>query len=130
MPKRYTDTDNWKKAFIKSLPPEYKLLWVYITDECDHSGIWHIEMDLAELRLGIKLSKERAQGLFSEKVVVFDNGNKWFLPDFIKIQYGELSEGNKVHSSVIKSLIKYDLKKYLDGIQGPSKGPKDKDKEM
>lgn len=131
MAKRFTDTEKWKKSFVKGLPSEYKLLYFYITDECDHAGIWHVEMDLAELRLGIKLSKEKAQGLFNGKVVAFDNGNKWFLPDFIKFQYGELKETNKAHRSVIKILSKYNLLKFLNmENQGAIQAPKDKDKDI
>jgi len=129
MSKRLTDTDKWKKNFIKGLPVEYKLFWLYLLDEVDHAGIWHIEMDMAELRLGTKLSKEKAQGLFSEKVVVFDNGNKWFLPDFIKFQYGELNEKSKVHAAVFKILKKYNLLAHLKSIHTVSDTVKDKEKD-
>ena len=90
MAKRFTDTDKWKKTFIKSLPAEYKLFWLFILDECDHAGIWHVELEVAEARLGIKLSLEKIRGLFKERVVEFDNGTKMFLPDFVEFQYGNL----------------------------------------
>ena len=35
MAKRFTDTDKWKKGFIKRLPAKYKLLWLYILDDCN-----------------------------------------------------------------------------------------------
>lgn len=129
---RMTDTEKWKKNFIKGLPTEYKLFWLYLLDEVDYAGIWHIEMELAEMRLGTKLSKERAQGFFGEKVVAFDSGNKWFLPDFIPFQYTVLSNKNKVHLSVVKRLEKYNLLQCLQGTcLSPvfSKGAKDKEKD-
>ena len=39
MAKRFTDTDKWKKGFMKSLSTKYKLLWLYIVDDCNHAGI-------------------------------------------------------------------------------------------
>lgn len=125
MAKRMTDTEKWKKPFFKSLPAEYKLFWIYLTDDINHAGIWEVDKEIAELRLGTKLSLDKALGLFKERVVVFDNGTKWFLPDFIKFQYGILNEGNKVHRSVIILLKKYNL---LDDSRGLL-APKDKDKD-
>lgn len=132
MAKRFTDTDKWKKSFIKSLPTEYKLFWLYLLDECDNAGIWHVELDLAELRLGIKLSHQKIRGLFSGKVVEFDNGTKWFLPDFITFQYGELDVKNRAHKSVIEKIVKYGLntnKPLGCPLEGAKDKYKDKDKE-
>lgn len=118
MPKRMTDTDKWKKPFIKSLSPEYKLFWLYLLDDCDHAGIWHADFEVAELRLGLKLSQTKAEGLFSEKVVLLDNGTKWFIPDFISFQYGELTEKNKMYRPVTLVLNKYNLMGHLSPING------------
>lgn len=127
MAKRYTDTEKWKKQFIKSLPAEYKLFYLFILDECDHAGIWHIEMEVAEARLGIKLSLDKIRGLFNERVVEFDGGSKMFIPDFIDFQYGELNPANKVHKSVIDRLAKYKLKGLARGLEAPMDKDKDKD---
>ena len=129
MAKRFTDTDKWKKAFIKGLPAEYKLFWLYLLDECDHAGIWHVEFDLAEVRLGVKLSQEKARGLFRERVVVFDSGAKWFIPDFISFQYGELNASNRAHKSVLQQLNKYNLLKAGKVHISPLQGAKDKEQE-
>ncbi len=141
MAKRFTDTDKWKKRFIKDLPVEYKIFWLYLLDECNHAGIWHVEFELVQIRLGITLSEKKALGLFNvgddARVVVFDNGNKWFVPGFIEFQYGELAENNRAHKSVIESLSKYDLMKFLKNDKekekvhsSPLQGGKDKDKEQ
>jgi hypothetical protein len=126
MPKRFSDTEKWKKPFIRSLASEYKLFWLYILDDCDHAGIWQVDIEIAEIKLGIKLSLEKARGLFSSKVVAFDNGTKWFIPGFIDFQYGELSDQNRAHKSVIVQLNKYKLMGHLS----PLEGAKDKDKEL
>lgn len=128
MAKRFTDTDKWKKQLLRSMPTEYKLLWIYICDDCNHAGIWHVDMDVASLRIGEALDHQRAIEVFKDKVVVFDNGFKWYIPDFIEFQYGELNEKNRVHESVIKELNKYDLLKNK-GLISPLQGVKDKDKD-
>lgn len=130
MPKRLTDTEKWKKPFIRSLPPEYKIFWLYIVDDCDHAGIWHIDMEVAEIRLGSKLSLDKARGLFNGKVVEFDSGTKWFIPDFITFQYGVLTEKNKMYNSVISQLEKYDLMGHLSPIYGGKVQDKEKVKVM
>ncbi|UXO94092.1 hypothetical protein Pan5_50 [Pseudanabaena phage Pan5] len=129
MAKRMTDTEKWKKPFLKGLPPEYKLLWFYILDDCDHVGIWQVDMEVAEIRLGVKLSEEKARGLFKEKVVAFDNGTKWFIPDFIDFQYGVLTEKNKMYNPVLSVLKKYNLMGHLSPINGGKEKDKDKDKD-
>lgn len=126
MGKRFTDTDKWKKPFIKSLPCEYKLFWLFLLDECDNSGVWHVELEIAEVRLGIKLSLEKIRGFFKERIVEFDGGAKMFIPDFINFQYGSLSESNNAHKGVIKTLNRYNLW----GLVSPSRGAMDKDKDM
>lgn len=127
MPKRMTDTDKWKKPFIKSLPLEYKIFWLYLLDDCDHAGIWHADFEVAELRLGTKLSQKKAEGLFEQKVVLLDNGSKWFIPDFITFQYGELTEKNKMYKPVSLVLNKYHLMGHLSPINGVKDKVKEKD---
>lgn len=124
MAKRMTDTDKWKKPFIKSLPIEYKCFWFYILDDCDIAGVWQVDIEVAEIRLGVKLSLQKARGFFNEKVVEFDNGTKWFIPDFIDFQYGGLNEKNKLYNSIFSVLNKYSLMGHLS----PINGVKDKDK--
>ena len=47
MAKRFTDTDKWKKGFIRNLPAKYKLLWLYILDDCNHAGVWETDFEVA-----------------------------------------------------------------------------------
>lgn len=129
MAKRLTDTEKWKKPFIRSLPVEYKVFWLYILDDCDHAGVWQVDIEIAEIKLGTKLSLEKARGLFTGKVVEFDNGTKWFIPDFVAFQYGELSEKNKMYKSVTLILNRYNLMGHLSSIYGGKVQDKDKVKD-
>jgi hypothetical protein len=85
MAKRFTDTEKWKKPLLKSMPCCYKLLWLYICDDCDHAGIWQVDLEVASLRIGEDFPKEEAEKIFAEKIVVFDKGHKWFIPGLYRI---------------------------------------------
>ena len=132
MAKRMTDTDKWKKRFVRELSPQHKLLWFYILDDCNHAGIWEVDLEVASIRVGFDLSHDNLPSSFGEKVISFDNGDKWFIPEFIDFQYGELNPNSNVHKSVIALLEKYNLEGYLKGSQGVQStlNNKDKDKDI
>ena len=131
MAKRFTETGKWKKKWIRELGPEMKLFWFYLLDNCDHAGIWEVDIELAAFQIGIELDESEILNTFNRKIVPFKPG-KWFVPKFIVYQYGELNESNRAHLSVIKILTKYGLYKGLNGVeQGAYKKPEGaKDKEQ
>lgn len=134
MSKRFTDTEKWKKPFIRNLSAPYKLLWLYICDDCDHSGIWQVDIDVAKIRIGEDINEQDAIKFFEDKIIKIDNGNKWFIPSFIDFQYPSgLNPDNKAHGGIIKMLIKYKLiDDQLKPLGSPLQGDKDmvKDKVM
>jgi len=128
MAKRMTDTDKWKKRFVRDLSPQHKLLWFYILDDCNHAGIWEVDIEVASIRVGYELVYDMLPKEFLDKVVIFDNGDKWFIPDFIDFQYGELNPNSNVHKSVIQLLERYNLEGYVKGLQTLPNTVQDKDK--
>lgn len=131
MSKRFTDTEKWKKPFIRSLKAPYKLLWLYILDECDHAGVWQVDLDVAQIKIGEKLDYKTALKYLEAKVIPFDNHEKWFIPDFIDFQYGQLNPENRAHNSVIQILQKYSLLgKEIKPLTSPLEGAMDMDKDM
>lgn len=112
MPKRFTDTEKWKKPFLRNLKAPYKLLWFYILDECDHAGIWQVDFDVARLKIGERINEQEAIKSLGDKVVLIDGGEKWFIPSFIDFQYGKLAENNRAHTKAILALRKHGL---IDG---------------
>jgi len=116
MAKRFTDITKWKATFLRGLQGAYKLLWLYMNDDCDHAGIWHVDMDVAQVRVGMdmEIDYDEAVEIFGENVVKITD-EVWFLPSFIHEQYGELNPENRVHQSVILILKKYriDYQNYL-----------------
>lgn len=121
MAKRFTDTEKWKKPFIRSLDAPYKLLWMYIVDDCDHAGVWQVDFEVARIRTGQDVNYETAKRLFAEKIFVIEKF-KWFIVDFVPFQYGELSEKNRLHISVLSVLSKYQLGPYKPLIRGQGQG--------
>ena len=127
MAKRMTDTDKWKKRFVRDLSPQHKLLWFYILDDCNHAGIWEVDIEVASIRVGYELIYDMLPESFLDKIVIFDNGDKWFIPDFIDFQYGELNPNSNVHKSVISLLQRYNLEGYVKGLQTLPNTEQDKD---
>lgn len=127
MAKRFTDTEKWKKPFIRSLPTPYKLLWFYILDDCNHAGVWEVDLEVASIRIGEPLSELYALEVFGDRVQKISE-NKWFLADFIFFQYGDLNEKNRLHLSVLQILNKYQIKPLRSSLEGAKDKDKDKDK--
>ena len=112
MPKRYTDTDKWKKIWFRKLKNDHKVFWMYVLDQCDHAGIWEVDFELASYFCnGIKESEIRET--FVKQYHEFDDGKRWFIKDFIEFQYRGLDESNRVHNSVITILKRHGLYKVL-----------------
>jgi len=141
MAKRFTDTNKYKKPFIRSLQGAYKLLWDFLYHDCDHAGVWIVDFETAQIFVGkdMKVNYEDALKFFNSgevRIVVLDGGSRWFIPSFIEFQYGKLSEKNRLHISVISILSKYDLLdeslnlKVNKPLTSPLQGAKDKDKEQ
>jgi len=138
MAKRFIDTDIFKKQFIRGLTTPYKLLWIYILQDCNHAGIWEVDFETAQLKTGSAITKKEALKNFSGKILEISEGEKWFIPDFISFQYGQLSESNRAHIGIIQILKKYDLlkndlslsitnKPLASPLQAPTQGAKDMD---
>jgi len=111
MANRLTDTLKWNKGFMRGLPGAYKLLWLYLCDECNHAGIWDVDKDIAQIKIGndMVIDWEKALILLQTKIIVIDNGQKWFIPSFVKFHYKELKGTDNATKSVITQLKKYNL---------------------
>lgn len=140
MAKRFVDTAKYKKPFIRSLPGPYKLLWDFLCLDCDHAGIWIVDFEIAQAYIGpdMPVNKSEALKLFNideARIMEIEGGKKWFVPSFIEFQYGQLSEKNRAHISVISilrrlNLLNEDLSIKLNKpLTSPLHGAMDKDKD-
>jgi hypothetical protein len=124
MAKRFIDTEIFKDPKIRGLRGATKLLYIYMFCDCDHAGIWDVELDVAELRLGFSFDTEQVLEELSDHVEPISD-SKWYLKGFVRFQYGELNPENRAHKSVIDILNKHKIKP----LTSPSLGCKDKDKD-
>lgn len=138
MAKRFTDTDKYKKPFLRGLQGAYKLLWDYICNDCNHAGIWIVDFEVARIYLGkdMEVNQEEALRVFNadkKRVVEIEGGSRWFILSFIEFQYGALNPQNRAHSSVISYLKSYhlwdDKKNIIKPLTSPLQGAMDKDKD-
>ena|SRR3990167_1117942 len=129
MAKRFTDTSKWRKTFFRTLTNPMKLFWLYILDECDHAGIWEVNIDLFNFQTGLKITIDDVKRHFGDKLYWFDADTKIHVPAFIDFQYGELNPENRAHLSVIHILSKKKIKPLISPLQGAYVGAKDKDKD-
>lgn len=123
MSKRFTDTEKYRKPFVRGLKGPYKLLWDYLYHDCDNAGIWIVDFEIAQIYLGADMKVNEADALkfFNAdqyRVHPFDGGKKWFIPSFISFQYNELSETNPAHKKILSVLLSLN---FLDENKGPSK---------
>ena len=124
MAKRFIDTDIWKKRWWREQTPKQKLFYVYLLTNCDHAGVYDVDLELAEFQIGMSITAPDIDKLLKEHIQIIKD-DKWFIKKFPAFQYGELNPNVKAHASVIKILTKYNLIKEL---ANPLKRVKDKDK--
>lgn len=109
MAKRFTDTQKYRKPFFRGLTATNKLFWDYLYHECDHAGVWIVDFEIAKICIGGEKITIGAKTLDvfnkdEERIIVLDEGKKWFIPSFVEFQYGILNSKNNAHKSVMKIL--------------------------
>ncbi|MBE8727955.1 hypothetical protein [Flavobacterium hungaricum] len=107
MAKRFIDNEILPKAFRK-LEPSLKLTWYYIWTHCDKSGVWDIDEDLFEFDNGFEFNLKKFEESFATLINVLKD--KILLIDFIKVNYGTLTENYNPHKPVFRDLLKNNLK--------------------
>ena len=127
MARRFTDSEKWKGQFLRSLTYPYKLLWLYIQDECDHAGIWQVDIEVAQIKIGCTIQESVAKKFFEGKII--DKGTFWFIPEFIETQYTTLNPAIRAHESALKILEKNNLIDDIKELVNPLLRVKDKDKD-
>ena len=128
MAKRFTDTEKWKKVWFRKLKPNMKCFWQYVTDTCNHAGIWEVDFELAAHMIRTRFKEEEVREQFKKQYVEIDGGKRWFIKDFIEFQYGHLNPNIKAHKSAIDLLRQYGVdEELIKGFINPSGRVLDKD---
>lgn len=106
MAKRMTDSEKWEDPWFLDLSSEHKMIWVYVLDKCDYAGVWKVNTSLAAYCFKAPVDFNGFLRVSEGRVMVLDNGKKWFIPGFLKFQYGPYKEGNKMYPKVEAYLLK------------------------
>ena len=133
MAKRFTDSAKWDDPWFAELPSKYKLFYLYLLDECDHAGVWKVNIRKAQFMIGESLEQSEVLRHMSGRVHKIDE-SYWLVVKFIKFQYGTL-RNDRMSQSALAILEKHGLTSFINDIkEAPSKplpspfvGVKDKD---
>jgi hypothetical protein len=134
MAKRFTDTNIWGEDWFLEMPNEYKLFWYYMLSNCDHSGIYKVNLRSFCSLNEVKLTSTKALEYFNigkQRIRVIQD-NVWFIEDFFVYQYGEtFNTNNRVHESIKKVYEKYNIElTSIRGLKDHKDRVKDKDKDI
>lgn len=107
MAKRLTDTEKWNDDWYISLCNDYRIIWQWLLDNCNHAGICKRSIRLLNLMCNTNISEDELIKIMDGRIVVKDNN--WFIPKFLKFQYTSLHSNRPVIISVVKELEKNNL---------------------
>lgn len=102
MAKRLTDTEKWKDEWYLSLSNDYKVIWQYLLDSCNHAGLMKRGVSLLNFSCKTEITEEELLRVFDKRI--FALTDYYFIPKFIKFQYGNLVSDKPVIVSVIRGL--------------------------
>lgn len=87
MSKKFTDANKWRNKWFRTLSNEAKLVWIYLCDECDRSGILKPDFELITFQIGFELTAKNLTEWFGEKIH-FINDEKILIVPYFEFQYG------------------------------------------
>lgn len=133
MAKRFISSEIWDEDWFLDMPIEYKLFWHYIILNCDHAGIFKVNLRSFCGLNNVELDKNTALTYFNknkDRIRVLSE-NLWLIEDFFAFQYGgTFNANNRVHDSIKKIYTKHGVKlTSIRGLIDLKDGVKDKDKD-
>lgn len=103
MAKRLTDTLIWDEPWFVRLPPLSKLLWFYINNRCDRSGVIDLCPEVTSVQIGGKITEDSMQD-FGARVKRLASG-KWRIMDFLPFQYKTVDAHCPTHKDIILKIL-------------------------
>ena len=103
MAKRFTATEIWKEDWFLDTPIEYKLFWYYMLSNCDHAGLFKVNLRSFCGLMEVKLTPNKVLEYFNagkQRIRVISE-SVWLIEDFFVYQYGTtFNWNNRVHESI------------------------------
>lgn len=131
MSKRFTDTGKWEDPWFRGLPVKFKAIWNFLCERCDAAGVWKVDPALATFLVGVDfVAREVLEAMNYGKVRIIElSHEKWYLPDFVGFQYGDLSPSCRPHRFVLALMDRHQIKGYQKGLDTLKDKDKDKDQD-
>lgn len=107
MSKRFTETEKWNDLWFRNLDPISKLVWIYLCDNCDQAGVIELDYEAFSFFIGKKI--DHSIMVSFDKQLVQISPTKVFIKNFVKFQYGKLSDTCKPHMPVFRALEKHGI---------------------
>lgn len=129
MSKRFCETEIWKEDWFLVMPYEYKLFWHYMLANCDHAGVFRVNLMAFCGLVEVKVTSKSALNYFNggKQRIRIISESVWFIEDFFVFQYGHiLNMNNRVHESIQKAYIKHNIQ--LGSLRGLKEIIQKKDK--
>lgn len=133
MAKRFTATEIWNEDWFLDMPIEYKLFWYYMLANCDHAGLFKLNLRSFCGLNEVKMTSNKALEYFNtgkQRIRVVSE-SIWFIEDFFVYQYGVVFNwNNRVHDSIGKLYLRHKINlTSIRGLLDLKEGVKDKDKD-
>ena len=133
MAKRFVSTEIWNEDWYIDMPLEYKLFWYYMLSNCDHAGIFKVNLRSFCSLHDVSLTSDRALEYFNKGKdrIIQVRQDVWLIPDFFVFQYGSvLNMNNNVHFGAVNAYKKYNIDlTSIRGLVDLKERTKDKDKD-
>lgn len=110
--KRFTATEKWRDRWFRRLSAPAKLLFIWLTDNCDNAGVIDFDVESASFDIGEPIEQNHIAEIQS-RLKALPNG-KTFIPKFIEFQYGTLSPDCAPHRKVLELLRSHGIN-YREG---------------
>jgi hypothetical protein len=110
MKQRLVDIDKWYQSrWFRELEGKYKLLWCFLCETTEFSGIYHCDLEEIKYRTGFEYSIDEIKQYFSKMIEVLDQDHFW-IPEVISFHNPTgLSRRCNKHIPVFKDLEKHSL---------------------
>lgn len=111
--KRFLDSALLSAGFYLKLNPDERLFWIMLQLKCDTIGQFEMEGEIlfAERMHELKIEPEELQNKVNDKIERLRNldSGLWFMPQFIREQYGKLNPKSPPHKRYLDDLFESGL---------------------
>jgi hypothetical protein len=113
--KRFTETEKWRDAWFRGLSLDAKLVFWYLTENCDSAGVWEPDFEMVNFTFKRDIPWDEVKFELSQSVNGRDPrlrvlpSGKWLLTRFVFFQYGRLRPECIPHRSILKTIEKHGL---------------------